>query len=110
MIAATAVAVACAGSAAGSTVGAARVIAFGSSPDAVALGDVTGDGRKDVVLTTGYANDPTRDFHVVVFAQQADGTLAAPSGTRRQEPTATAPSPSPSATSPGTARPTSSSA
>ncbi len=58
--------------------GAARVIAVGSPPDAVALGDVTGDGRTDVVLTTGYANDPAHDFHIVVFAQRADGTLAAP--------------------------------
>ena len=54
------------------------MIAVGSAPDAVAIGDVTGDGRNDVVLTTGYANDPARDFRVVVLAQLADGTLAAP--------------------------------
>ena len=54
------------------------MIAVGSAPDAVAIGDVTGDGRNDVVLTTGYANDPAHDFRVVVLAQLADGTLAAP--------------------------------
>jgi hypothetical protein len=39
---------------------------------------VNGDGRSDVVLTTSYANDPTRDFRLWVFAQQADGSLASP--------------------------------
>jgi hypothetical protein len=79
LLAAMAFAAACAGSAASSTLGAARVIGVGSAPDAVAIGDVTGDGRNDVVLTTGYANDPAHDFRVVVLAQRADGTLAAPS-------------------------------
>ena len=78
LLAATAFAVTCAGSAAAATLGAARMIAVGSAPDAVAIGDVTGDGRNDVVLTTGYANDPAHDFRVVVLAQLADGTLAAP--------------------------------
>ena len=57
--------------------GAARVTSVGSSPEAVALGDVTGDGRTDVVLTTGYDNTAA-DFRLFVFAGQADGTLAAP--------------------------------
>jgi hypothetical protein len=28
-----------------------------SEPDAVAIGDVTGDGRADVVVTTGYSGE-----------------------------------------------------
>ena len=50
----------------------------GSSPEAVAVGDVTGDGRADVVMTTDYAFDPANDFRVWVFAQTAGGSLAAP--------------------------------
>lgn len=52
-----------------------QLTAVPSQPDALALGDVTGDGRTDVVLTTGYAN-VAADFHLFVFAGQADGTLA----------------------------------
>lgn len=66
------------GAAAAATVGPARVIPVGSPPEAVGVGDVTGDGRADVVLTSGYANDPTRDFRLWVLAQTADGSLAAP--------------------------------
>jgi hypothetical protein len=50
----------------------------GSSPSAVAIGDVTGDGRNDVVLVTEAHFDPTNDYHVFVFAQTSTGTLAAP--------------------------------
>jgi hypothetical protein len=50
----------------------------GSWPDAVAIGDVNGDGRNDVVMTTSYYFDPLNDFHLWVFLQAADGTLAAP--------------------------------
>jgi len=50
----------------------------GSFPDAVAIGDVTGDGRKDVVMTTDFYFDPNNDYHLFVFAQQPDGTLAPP--------------------------------
>jgi hypothetical protein len=39
---------------------------------------VTGDGRNDVVLTTGYASDPANDYRLWVFRQAADGTLSAP--------------------------------
>jgi hypothetical protein len=55
-------------------------IAIPSEPDAVAVGDVTGDGRDDVVVTTGYDADPANDFHVFVLAQGADGLLQAPVG------------------------------
>jgi hypothetical protein len=50
----------------------------GSWPEAVAIGDVTGDGRKDVVMTTSYYFDPAHDFRLWVFAQAADGTLLPP--------------------------------
>jgi FG-GAP-like repeat/Fibronectin type III domain len=50
----------------------------GSWPDAVAVGDVTGDGRNDVVMTTAYNFDPSADYRLWVFSQAADGTLRAP--------------------------------
>ena len=50
----------------------------GSWPEAVAIGDVTGDGRADVVMTTSYYFDPANDFRLFVFAQAADGTLEPP--------------------------------
>jgi hypothetical protein len=56
----------------------AEVVTVPSRADAVRVGDVTGDGRADVVFTTGYNNDPTNDFGLFVMAQLADGTLAAP--------------------------------
>ena len=50
----------------------------GSWPAAVAIGDVTGDGRNDVVMTTDSYFDPANDYRVWVFAQTAGGGLAAP--------------------------------
>lgn len=50
----------------------------GSWPEAVAVGDVTGDGRADVVLTTDYYFDAANDYRVWVFAQTSGGSLAAP--------------------------------
>ena len=50
----------------------------GSTPEAVAIGDVTGDGRNDVVMTTSYDLDPANDFRLWVFAGTEYGTLAAP--------------------------------
>ena len=50
-----------------------QATALGGSPVSVAVGDVTGDGLDDVVLTTS-----TNDFLLYVFAQRQDGTLAAP--------------------------------
>jgi hypothetical protein len=46
--------------------------------DAVAVGDVNGDGRDDVVLTTTYYFDATNDYKVFVFFQKSDGTLDLP--------------------------------
>jgi hypothetical protein len=54
-----------------------QVIAVPSEADAVAIGDVTADGRADIVFTTGYSNDPVNDFHLFVLPQRADGTLGA---------------------------------
>lgn len=51
---------------------------IGSWPRMVAIGDVTGDGRNDVVADTDYYFDPDNDYKVFVWAQQPDGTLAPP--------------------------------
>jgi hypothetical protein len=50
-------------------------IALGTDTQAVAIGDVTGDGRADVVATgsQGFA-----DYRIYVLAGRPDGTLAAP--------------------------------
>jgi hypothetical protein len=50
----------------------------GSSPEAVAIGDVTGDGRNDVVMTTGYYSDPANDYRLFIFAQTGAGLSATP--------------------------------
>jgi fibronectin type 3 domain-containing protein len=55
-----------------------QAISVGSWPQAVAIGDVTGDGRNDVVMTTSYYFDPVNDHHLFVFAQAPDGTLSPP--------------------------------
>ncbi|HEY5091472.1 MAG TPA: VCBS repeat-containing protein, partial [Polyangia bacterium] len=47
----------------------------GSSPQAVAIGDLDGDGRNDVALTTDYNFDPANDYMLHVFIQASDGTL-----------------------------------
>jgi len=58
----------------------AQATGVGSAPAGAAIGDVTGDGLDDVVLTTTYANDDAADHKVFVFAQNFDGTLADPVG------------------------------
>jgi hypothetical protein len=50
----------------------------GSWPQAVAIGDVTGDGRNDVALVTSFYFDDLNDYKLFVFRQQPDGTLAEP--------------------------------
>jgi Big-like domain-containing protein/VCBS repeat protein/uncharacterized protein DUF3108/FG-GAP repeat protein len=50
----------------------------GSWPEAVAIGDVNGDGRNDVVMTTSFYFDAANDYKVFVFLQNVDGTLAPP--------------------------------
>jgi subtilisin family serine protease len=48
------------------------------APQDVEFGDVTGDGRPDVVASTGSYDSPTDDLKIFVLAQEPDGTLAAP--------------------------------
>ena len=55
-----------------------QVIGVPSEADAVAVGDVTGDGRADIAFTTGYSNDPANDFHLFVLPQLAGGALGSP--------------------------------
>jgi hypothetical protein len=45
---------------------------------AVAIGDVDGDGRADILMATGYNFGSADDFKLFVLRRQADGTLAAP--------------------------------
>jgi hypothetical protein len=46
----------------------------GSWPEAVTVGEWTGDGRTDVALSTSFDSDPASDQHIHLFAQD-DGTL-----------------------------------
>ena len=55
-----------------------HVIPIGSWPDAVATGDIDGDGLDDIVITTGSYFDDENDQGIFVFLQQPDGSLAAP--------------------------------
>ena len=50
----------------------------GSWPEAVAVGDVNGDGLNDVVMTTSYYFDPDNDYKIFVFLQSANGILETP--------------------------------
>jgi len=52
-------------------------IPTGSWPESVAIGDVTGDGRNDVVLSTNFYFDEENDYKLFVYAQRPDGTLEA---------------------------------
>lgn len=47
----------------------------GSWPESVAIGDVTGDGRNDVLLSTSFYFDEENDYKLFVYAQRPDGTL-----------------------------------
>jgi serine protease len=44
-------------------------------PGSVAIGDVTGDGRNDVLLTDPLDSDPNYDEKLLVFTQTLEGTL-----------------------------------
>ena len=44
----------------------------------MAIGDVTGVGRNDVLLVTSFYFDPANDYMLFVFPQRPDGTLDAP--------------------------------
>jgi hypothetical protein len=49
----------------------------GSSPEAVAIGDVNGDSRNDVVMTTSFFSS-TNDYKLLVFLQNTKGELNPP--------------------------------
>jgi hypothetical protein len=49
-----------------------------SQTEAVAIGDVNGDGRNDVLMTTTYAGAPQDQYRLFVFLQTANGKLANP--------------------------------
>ena len=55
-----------------------QAIGMPAEPDAIAVGDVTGDGRDDIVVTTGYTYGDPDNFHLFVLAQTVSGGLAAP--------------------------------
>jgi hypothetical protein len=50
----------------------------GSWPEAVAIGDVNGDGKNDVAMTTSYYFDPANDYMLFVFLQNSSGGLEQP--------------------------------
>ncbi|MBW3557668.1 MAG: S8 family serine peptidase, partial [Actinobacteria bacterium] len=51
---------------------------LGSPGESVAIGDVTGDGRADALLTTGSYDDPDSALRLWVFAQRSDGWFDPP--------------------------------
>jgi hypothetical protein len=55
-----------------------EIFDVGSDPEAVAIGDVNGDGWNDVVMTTGFYFDPDNDYKLFVFPQNVAGYLGTP--------------------------------
>jgi len=55
-----------------------KAFPVGSWPEAVAIGDVNGDGLNDVVMTTSFYSDPDNDYHIFVFLQNASHQLSPP--------------------------------
>src|SRR3954469_13651659 len=53
-------------------------VAIGVEAASVAVGDVTGDGRDDVLMTTTAFSASPLAGRLLLFTQRADGTLAAP--------------------------------
>jgi hypothetical protein len=49
----------------------------GSEPDGVAIADVTGDGRDDLLVQTGYDPGDKNNWKLFVFPSLEDGTLGA---------------------------------
>ena len=54
------------------------IFSTGSYPEAVNIGDVNGDGRNDVVMTTSDNFDPDNDYRLFVFLQNESGKLESP--------------------------------
>lgn len=55
-----------------------NAIQVGSYLEAVAIDDLNGDGRNDVVITTSNQQDAKNDHSVMIFLQQSNGDLAEP--------------------------------
>lgn len=51
------------------------ILPTGSQPEAVAIGDVNGDGKSDVVMVTSYRSDSANDYKLFVSLQNAAGGL-----------------------------------
>jgi hypothetical protein len=49
---------------------------YNTFPNAVAIGDVNGDNRNDVVVTTDSYSSPENDYKLKVFLQNSQGSLA----------------------------------
>lgn len=45
------------------------------APIAVSIGDINSDGRNDVVMISGFELNPSTNFKLYLFLQNADGTL-----------------------------------
>lgn len=53
----------------------ARIRYTGSWAEAVAIGDLSGDGRRDIAVSTSYYFDAINDYSVHLFRQGPDGAL-----------------------------------
>jgi hypothetical protein len=56
----------------------AQTYQIGSRPESVAVADVTGDGRPDVLVSTSRTDGGPNDDKLFVFRQQSNGSLAPP--------------------------------
>lgn len=55
-----------------------QILPMGSPPQAVAIADLDGDSRMDLVSVTQFSFDPSSSYKLFVYFQNPDGTLASP--------------------------------